>query len=149
MLDSYTVRTLKFAGFEDGEIMEAEKSAEINGTANLGGYTVRYNNYGEMIALHPDRCGIYVGDYNAHVIFQRDISYTCEGFGFESAKYREMPEVMEALNNSKTNGYILCECPAGDYERRVKQLKKLGYCVYRSTIEKCKDKYCTCSFLVA
>lgn len=149
MLNIQVVNTLKNKGFEISEIMKAIHTAEKDGEAVLEGWTIRYNDRGEMITVHPSWCGIYVGDYNSHVIFQKNLSYHYKNFGFMSAKYSDLDRVLSSLAANKTNGYILCECSAGQYSRRKKQVEKLGYTVYKTNISACTSEISTCVFLIA
>ncbi len=149
MLNLNVIRTLSKHGYDMPAILAAVNAAEATGSADLDGWTIRYNDRGEMILVHPSYCGIYVGDYSAHVIFQKDISYTFGKYGFMNAKYRDLPAVLEKLEAAKTNGYILCECCACDFSRRKKQVEKLGYTVYRSNISACETDISSCVFLIA
>lgn len=149
MLNIQVVNTLKKQGFEISEIMNAIRAAEKDGEAILNGWTIRYNDRDEMIVVHPSWCGIYVGDYKSHVIFQKNISYHYNNFGFMPAKYNDLDRVLSALAANKTNGFILCECSAGQYDRRRKQVEKLGYTVYKSNISACTSEISTCVFLIA
>lgn len=148
MIDSF-VTTLKNKGFEMPEILNAIHTAEVSGEANLNGYVIRHNDRGEMIALHPSWCGIYVGDYNSHIVFQRNLSYTCNKYGFSNAKHRDLPQILEKLSSHKTNGFILCECLACNFSRYKKQVEKLGYTVHKSNISSCDSDISTCVFLIA
>lgn len=141
--------TLTRNGFDTKSIISAIRTAESTGSANLGGWIIRYNDVGEMILLHPSWCGIYTGDYNSHIIFQRNLSYTYSRYGFMNAKYRDLPQVLSKLEEHKNNGFILCECCACDFERRKKQLEKAGYTVYKSNISACDRDISTCVFLIA
>ena len=118
MLNLDAVRTLTRHGYEMPAILAAIHAAETNGSADLDGWTIRYNDRGEMITVHPSWCGIYVGDYSAHIIFQKNISYTFSRYGFMNAKYRDLSAVLEKLDAAKTTGFILCECCACDFPRR-------------------------------
>lgn len=149
MINLQAVRTLSKQGFSMAQIVVAMNTAETEGSANLDGWVVRYNDHGEMIVLHPSWCGIYVGDYSSHLIFQKNLSFTYGHFGFSNAKHGELSQVMERLAANKTNGFILCECDAGSYARRKKQVEKLGYTVYKSNISACETEISTCVFLVA
>ena len=104
MLNLASVRTLTRHGYDMPAILAAMNAAETTGSADLDGWTIRYNDRGEMITVHPSWCGIYVGDYSAHVIFQKNISYTFSHYGFMNAKYRDLPAVLEKLDAAKTNG---------------------------------------------
>ena len=90
-----TVQFLTKNGFAMPEIMQTIRTAEKDGEANLSGWVVRYNADGEMIVIHPSWCGIYTGDYSAHIIFQKNISYTAGHFGFTPAKHRDLAEVLD------------------------------------------------------
>ena len=149
MLNLDAVRTLSRHGYEMPAIVAAMNAAEATGSADLDGWIIRYNERGEMITVHPSWCGIYVGDYSAHIIFQKNLSYTYSRYGFMNAKHRDLPAVLEKLDAAKTNGYILCECCACDYARRKKQVEKLGYTVHRSNISACETDISTCCFLIA
>lgn len=149
MLNLNTVRTLARHGYEAPAIMAAVNTAEITGSADLDGWIIRYNERGEMILVHPSWCGIYVGDFKSHIIFQKDLSYTYGKYCFMNAKHRDLPAVLEKLDATKTNGFILCECCACDYARRKKQVEKLGYTVHRSNISACESDISTCVFLIA
>ena len=149
MLNLETVRTLTRHGYEMSAVLAAMNAAETTGSADLDGWTIRYNERGEMITVHPSWCGIYVGDYAAHIIFQKNLSYRCGKYGYMNAKHRDLPAVLEKLDAAKTNGFILCECCACDYERRKKQVEKLGYTVHRSNISACESDISSCVFLIA
>lgn len=149
MYNIQTINALVKRGYDVKTIVAAMDTAEATGSANLDGWIIRYNERGEMILVHPSWCGIYVGDYSAHVIFQKNISYTFSKYGFMHAKYRDLPAVLEKLDAAKTNGFILCECCACDFARRKKQVEKLGYTVHHSNIEACKSDISSCVFLIA
>ena len=149
MINLQTVTTLKNKGFEMPDILKAIHTAEATGEANLEGYVIRYNDRGEMIVLHPSWCGIYVGDYNSHIIFQKNLSYTFSKYGFMNAKHRDLVQVLAKLEAHKTNGFILCECCACDFNRRKKQIEKAGYTVHKSNISACDSDISTCVFLIA
>ena len=149
MINLQTVRVLVKQGFEMPAIMEAVKTAEATGSAELGGWVVRTGADGKMFAVHPSYCGIYVGDYSSHLIFQKNLSYSFGRFGFMSAKYRDLPTVLARLDEHKTNGFILCECCACQYERRKKQVEKEGFTVRRTNISACTSDTSTCFFLIA
>lgn len=149
MLNLNVARTLSNHGYDMPAILAAMNAAEAAGSADLDGWTIRYNDRGEMIAVHPSYCGIYIGDYSAHIIFQKSLSYTYSKYGFMQAKHRDLPAVMEKLDAAKTNGYILCECCACDFARRKKQVEKLGYTVHRSNISACESDISSCFFLVS
>ena len=149
MINLQTVKVLSKQGFSMAQITAAMNTAEAEGSANLDGWVVRYDDQGKMIVLHPSWCGIYTGDYSSHLIFQKNLSYTFSHYGYMSAKHGDLAQIMQRLEAHKTNGYILCECHAGSYERRRKQLEKLGYTVYKSNITACENEISTCFFLVA
>lgn len=144
-----TVEILTKKGFSIHDIMTAIHNAESTGQSELAGWVIRYNDRGEMIVLNPSWCGIYVGDFNSHIIFQRNLSYRYGRYGYMSAKHRDLPQVLAKLDEHKTNGFILCECCACDYERRKKQVEKAGYIVHKSNISACDSEISTCVFLIA
>lgn len=84
MLNLDAVRTLTRHGYEMPAILSAMNAAETAGSADLDGWTIRYNERGEMITVHPSWCGIYVGDYAAHIIFQKNLSYRCGKYGYNA-----------------------------------------------------------------
>lgn len=149
MLNIQTANILLQKGFSMDEVETAINFAEQHGKATLHGWVIRHNDRGEMITVHPSWGGIYVGDYAAHLIFQKNLSYSCGGFGHVHAKHRDLPTVLTRLSENKTNGYILCECDAGSYTRRKRQVEKLGYTVYKSNIDHCSRDSSTCVFLIA
>ena len=149
MINLYTVNNLKNHGFTMAEIKTAVNFAEQYGEATLHGWVIRYNDRGEMITLHPSWGGIYVGDYTARLIFQKNLSYSYGRFGYMHAKHGDLPKILDRLDENKTNGYILCECNASSYKRRKKQVEKLGYTVYKSNIDHCDSDIATCVFLIA
>ena len=149
MINLQIVTTLKNKGFDMSAIRQAVRTAEETGEANLEGWVIRYNTQGEMILLHPSWCGIYVGDYNSHIIFQKDLSYTFNRYGFMNAKHRDLADVLAKLDEHKTNGFILCECDASSFNRRKKQIEKHGYTVHKSNIAACESNIATCVFLIA
>lgn len=149
MINLNVVNILKKCGFEMPEIMSAIRAAEKDGESILKGWTIRYNDRGEMIVVNPSWCGIYVGDFKSHIIFQKDISYHYKNYGFMSAKYGDLERVLANLAAHKTNGYILCECPAFQYDRRKKQVEKLGYTVHKTNVSACDNEISTCFFLIA
>ena len=106
MLNLASARTLTRHGYDMPAILAAMNAAETTGSADLDGWTIRYNDRGEMITVHPSWCGIYVGDYSAHVIFQKNISYTFSHYGFMNAKYRDFPAVLVKLGPATTNGFF-------------------------------------------
>ena len=126
MINLQTVHALKNKGYEMADIMAAINTAETNGEASIDGYLIRYNDRGEMILVHRSWGGIYVGDYDAKIIFQKNLSYTYGRYCYMTAKHGELSKVLAKLDENKTNGYILCECDAGSYNRRKKQVEKLG-----------------------
>lgn len=150
IIDLKIANELKRKGFDNSEIHEAFRKLETTGTSDIGGYTIRPTADGDhLILLHPSWGGIYVGDYKSHIIFQRNLSYTFNRYGFMNAKHGDLPEVLKKLDESKNNGFILCECNASDYPRRKKQVEKLGYTVHKSNIDHCKSDIATCVFLIA
>ena len=148
-MNKWTIRNLMNAGFTAAEIATAAAIAEANGQAALGGWVIRHNDRGELIAVHPSWAGIYVGDYKSHVIFQKNLSYTYSRYGYMNAKHGDLAKVLAKLDENKTNGFILCECMACSYSRRKKQVEKLGYTVHRSNIDQCEHDTATCVFLIA
>lgn len=148
-MNDHVMRNLKNDGFTVAEIEAAISTAEINGQAPLGGWLIRHNDRGELITLHPSWGGIYVGDYKSHIHFQKNLSYTYGGYGFMNAKHGDLEKVLQKLDAAKTNGFILCECMAYGYERRKKQVEKLGYKVYKTNIAQCDRDTSTCVFLIA
>lgn len=150
IIDLKIANELKRKGFANAEIYEAFRKLEATGTAGIGGYAIRPTaDNDHLILLHPSWGGIYVGDYTAKIIFQKNLSYSFGRFGFMSAKHGDLPEVLKKLDEAKTNGFILCECDAGSYNRRKKQVEKLGYTVQKSNIDHCKRDHETCVFLIA
>lgn len=150
MVNIETVTALKKAGFEMPQIKAAVQQAEETGSANIGGYVVRFRqDDGKMIVLHPSWNGIYMGDYNAHLIFEKELSYSFGHYCFIKAKHRQLETVLATLTEHKTNGYILCECDANRFPLRKRQVEKLGYTVYKSNIEACQHDWSTCYFLIA
>lgn len=149
MINIQTVNALLKHGFTMTEIKTAVNFAEQYGEANLHGWLIRYNDRGEMITLHPSWGGIYVGDYTARLIFQKNLSYSYGKFGYMPANHGDLAKVLDRLDENKTNGYILCECNASSYKRRKKQVEKLGYKVYKSNIDHCDSDIATCVFLIA
>lgn len=149
MINFKTVEVLTKKGYAMKDVLAAIRTAETAGQAELDGWVIRYNGRGEMITVHPSWCGIYVGDFNSHIIFQKDLSYTYSRYGFMSAKHRDLPQVLAKLDEYKTNGFILCECCACDYERRKKQVEKAGYTIHKSNISACESETSTCVFLIA
>ena len=123
MINVKTVEVLKKKGFPMPDILKTVNEAEKNGEAALCGYVVRFNASGEMIVLHPSWCGIYAGDYGAHIIFQKNISYSCGRFGFMSAKHSDLEKVLENCRKNSTTEEILCECCADSFSRRRSKLK--------------------------
>lgn len=149
MINIKTVNALLKHGLPMAEIKTALNFAEQYGEATLHGWVIRYNDRGEMITLHPSWGGIYVGDYTARLIFQKNLSYTYAKYGFMNAKHGDLQKILAKLDENKTNGYILCECDASSYKRRKKQVEKLGYTVYKSNIDQCDSDIATCVFLIA
>lgn len=148
MINIKTVEVLKNKGFQMPDIIKTVNEAEKNGEAVLCGYVIRFNAAGEMIVLHPSLCGIYTGDYGAHIIFQKNISYSCGHFGFMSAKHSDLEKVLENCCKNSATEEILCECCAGSFSRRCKQVEKLGYKVVKSNISACENDWSTCYFIV-
>lgn len=130
------------------DIIKTVNEAEKNGEAVLYGYVIRFNAAGKMIVLHPSWCGIYTGDYGAHIIFQKNISYSCGHFGFMSAKHSDLEKVLENCCKNSATEEILCECCADSFSRRCKQVEKLGYKVVKSNISACENDWSTCYFIV-
>ena len=148
MINVKTVEVLRKKGFPMPDILKTVNEAEKNGEAALCGYVVRFNASGEMIVLHPSWCGIYAGDYGAHIIFQKNISYSCGRFGFMSAKHSDLEKVLENCRKNSTTEEILCECCADSFSRRRKQIEKLGYSVVKSNISACEKDWSTCYFII-
>ena len=142
-----TVQILTKNGFAMPEIMQTIRTAEKDGEANLSGWVVRYNADGQMIVIHPSWCGIYTGDYSAHIIFQKNISYTAGHFGFTPAKHRDLAEVLDRCKQYG-GAEILCECCADSFQRRCKAVEKLGFKVLRSNISACEHNWSTCYFVI-
>ena len=142
-----TVDILKKQGFSVSEIIQTIHAAEKDGQAVLSGWVVRYNADGEMIVIHPSWCGIYCADYSAHIIFQKNISYTVGRYGFAPAKHRDLAAVLDRCAQSAAE--ILCECCADSFQRRCKAVEKLGFKVLRSNISACEHDWSTCYFVIA
>ena len=53
MLNLTSIRTLTNHGYDMPAILAAVHAAETNGSADLDGWTIRYNDRGEMITVHP------------------------------------------------------------------------------------------------
>lgn len=148
MINVKTVEVLKKKGFQMPDIIKTVNEAEKNGEAVLGGYVVRFNAAGEMIVLHPSWCGIFSGDYDAHIIFQKNISYSCGRFGFIPAKHGDLEKVLENCRKNSATEEILCECCADSFSRRCKQVERLGYKVIKSNISACDRSWATCYFII-
>ena len=142
-IDFKVCKELMNKGFSPDAINSAFEAAQKDGESSLNGWTIRRKLTGEWMVLHPSWCGIYVGDYDSHVIFQRNISYTSGKYGYAPAKHSELPEVL-----SRCASTILCECRAANYERRRKQVEKLGYRVLKSNISACESDNSTCVFVI-
>lgn len=143
-----TVQILTKQGFTMPEIMRTIHAAEKDGKADLKGWVVRFNADGEMIVIHPSWCGIYSADYNAHIIFQKNISYSAGHFGFMQTKHGELEKVLENCRKYSTTEEILCECCADSFKRRCKAVEKLGFKVLRSNISACEHGWSTCYFVI-
>lgn len=142
-IDFKVCKELLNKGFSPAEIQTAFDAAQKNGESSLNGWTIRKNSDGEWILLHPSWCGIYIGDYESHVIFQKNISCRSGRYGYAPAKYSELPAVL-----GRCSGNILCECHADQYDRRKKQVEKLGYRVLKSNISACESSISTCVFVI-
>ncbi|MCD7919469.1 MAG: hypothetical protein LUG45_05250 [Clostridiales bacterium] len=150
MVSLSVVNDLHRAGFPMPEVRAAVLAAEENGSADIGGYVVRYRqDTGEMILLHPSWNGIYTGDYAARLNFQKELLYSFGHYALIHAKHRELPAVLETLEQHKTNGFILCECDAAAFPRRKRQVEKLGYTVHTSNIAFCDCDWSPCYFLIS
>lgn len=103
---------------------------------------------GEIIELHESWNGIYVGDYNCHVIFQKNISFNDGNHIYMSRKYSDLEDVMRRCTMSSKDGQILCEVNRGQYERRIKALQKLGYVVVKTTYKHDDEDHFMCHFVV-
>ncbi len=148
MINIKTVEVLKKHGYDMADIKTALNTAESTGESYLDGWCIRYNKKGEMIILHPSHNGIYIGDYNTHLIFQKNLSFSYSNVSFCQAKHGELERVLTLLSKHTDTQCIYCECPACDYNRRVKQIEKLGYHVLKSNIDKV-DGISSCHFLIA
>lgn len=148
MINIKVVEVLKRKGYDMADINLALKQAETNGESYLDGWCIRYNKSGEMIILHPSQNGIYIGDYNTHLIFQKNLSFSYANIGFKQAKHGELERVLALLVKHTNTEGIYCECPAYDYNRRVKQIEKLGYRVLKTNIDKVEG-ISSCHFLIA
>lgn len=149
MINLKTIEVLKKQGYEMDVIKQAIKAAEQEGQANLDGWVIRYNDKNEMIVLHQNWNGIYIGDFKTSIHFEKVISYNFTGDFFVHAKYSELEKVLEKVNENKTNGFIFCQCSKCDFERRKKQLAKFGYKVHKTNIEQIESDYGDVSFLIA
>lgn len=141
-IDVNVCKELMKKGSSPDAIKAAFEAAQKNGESSLNGWTIRRNSDGEWMVLHPSWCGIYVGDYENHVIFQKNISCRAGKYGYAPAKHSELPEVL-----SRCSSTILCECWADQYDRRKKQIEKLGYRVLKSNISAC-DTSSRCFFVI-
>ena len=148
MINIKTVEVLKKQGYDMAAIRTALDKAESEKEAYLDGWCIKYNREGKMILLHPSHNGIYIGDYNTHLIFQKNLSFSFANIGFQSAKYRDLEKVLTTLSKFSDTDSVYCECPACDYARRVKQIEKLGYRVIKTNIDKVEG-ISTCHFIVA
>lgn len=149
MINIKVVNVLKKNGFDMSKIKAALHEAEKNRIAELDGWLIRYDRSGEMIVLHPDWCGIYVGDYESHISFRNNLSYHYGNCGYMSAQYGKLKEVLNILGDHRNGNYILGECYAGEFEQRKRQIEKAGYSVYKSNISACTKDWSTCFFLIA
>lgn len=149
MINIKTIEVLKKHGYAMADIKAALDQAEKLGEYFLDGWCIRYNSNNDMIILHPARCGIYIGDFAATIHFERSLTFSYGNIGFHKAKYSELEKILSVLSARKTNGYILCECYACDFQRRKKQVEKLGYEIHKSNIEKCDTDTSVCNFLIA
>ena len=149
MISLNTVQTLTKHGYSMEDAMRAVTAAESSGSADLDGWIIRHNKDGEMILIHPSYCGIYLGDYSTHIIFQKNISYRYGRYGYMHAKHRDLPAVLGRVQQDNPGAFILCECHACDFPRRKKQVEKLGYTVRRSNISGCNSDISPCFFLIA
>lgn len=148
MINIKTVEVLKKQGYDMADIKAVLNKAGANGEAYLDGWCIRYNKKGDMIVLHPSHNGIYIGDYNTHLIFQKNLSFSYANIGFSQAKHGELERVLTLLSKHSDTECIYCECPACDYNRRVKQVEKLGYRVLKTNIDKVEG-ISPCHFLIA
>ena len=142
-IDFKVCKVLLNKGFSPAEIQAAFETAQKNGEYSLNGWTIRRNSAGEWMVLHPSWCGIYVGDYDSHIIFQKNISCRSGKYGYAPAKYSELPMVLGRCAST-----ILCECWSDQYDRRRKQLEKLGYRVLKSNISACESSISKCYFVI-
>lgn len=142
-IDVNVCKVLLNEGCSHDAINDAFEAAQKDGESSLNGWTIRRNSDGEWMVLNPSWCGIYVGDYDSHVIFQRNISYTSGKYGYAPAKHSELPMVL-----SRCSSTILCECWADQYNRRKKQIEKLGYRVLKSNISSCESSISRCFFVI-
>ncbi len=148
MINIKTVEVLKKQGYDMADIKVALNEAETIGESYLDGWCIRYNKSGSMILLHPNHNGIYAGDYNTHLIFQKNLSFSYANIGFHQAKHGELEKVLTLLSTHSDTDCIYCECPACDYNRRIKQVEKLGYRVIKTNIDKVEG-ISSCHFLIA
>lgn len=142
-VDVNVCKVLLDKGFAPAEIQAAFEAAQKSGESILNGWTIRRKLTGEWMVLHPSWCGIYVGDYDSHVIFQKNISCRSGKYGYTPAKYSELSAVLGRCSST-----ILCECRAANYERRRKQVEKLGYRVLKTNISACESDNSTCVFVI-
>ncbi len=147
MINIKTIEVLKKAGYTMSDIRNTVNEAEKTGSAQIGGWVVRYNEKGDMIVLHPSHNGIYIGDYTAHLHFEKTLAYTVKNTFFTKAKYGELAEVLKRCDADKNENGILCECPACDFERRKKQVEKLGYKISISNYDRCSG-FDNCKFVI-
>lgn len=147
MINLEVVNLLKKQGYNMEKIIGTLNKAEVDREAYLDGWCIRYNKKGDMIILHPSHNGIYIGDYNAQLSFQKNISFSYANIRGQ-AKHGELESVLTLLSKHSDTKCIYCECPACDYKRRVKQVEKLGYRVLKTNIDKV-DGINSCHFLIA
>ena len=99
--------------------------------------TMHITKKGEVIELHESYNGIYIGDYDVHLTFEKDLAVIAKvgRFGYiYSTKHRELANELEKYLNLTDE--ILGECPAVQALRRIKKIEKLGYKVIKSNLDK-------------
>ena len=141
------IQILNKCGASTPEALEAIKRAKNGEDVKIGDCDLHITKDGKIIALHESWMRIYIGDYKAHIIFQKNISFSL-GFAYTGRKHRELSDVLDICKRNSPDGEILCECPAHDYNRRIKALNKYGFTVKKSNIDHCDDEYRTCYFVI-
>lgn len=109
--------------------------------------TLCRNAAGELKPLHKSWNGIFIGDYDSYIHFQKDIIARYCHF-MRTAKHRDTANVLQECFKYSNNGKVLCECDKYSYPRRKKAVERLGYRVIIDNYERCSENWNPCYFVI-